>query len=61
MAEDEEHKMKRSNAKEYKEVTPVSIGIWIDALKGKVAISTKNKENSSLKWPSFDLHLSQAW
>ncbi|TYK13962.1 protein Ycf2-like [Cucumis melo var. makuwa] len=51
MAEDEEHKMKRSNAKEYKEVTPVSIGIWIDALRGK--------ENSSSEWPSFDLHLSQ--
>uniref|UniRef100_A0A9I9E4W6 Protein Ycf2-like n=1 Tax=Cucumis melo TaxID=3656 RepID=A0A9I9E4W6_CUCME len=27
--------MKRSNAKEYREVTPVSTGIWIDALRGK--------------------------
>ncbi|KAA0061273.1 protein Ycf2-like [Cucumis melo var. makuwa] len=52
--------MKRSNAKEYKEVTPVSMGIWIDALRGKVVEPRKDKENSSSEWPSFDLHLSQA-
>ena len=52
--------MKRSNAKEYREVTPVSTGIWIDALRGKVVAPRKDKENSSSKWPSFDLHLSQA-
>ncbi|TYK26024.1 protein Ycf2-like [Cucumis melo var. makuwa] len=52
--------MKRSNAKEYREVTPVSTGIWIDALRGKVVEPRKDKENSSSEWPSFDLHLSQA-
>ncbi|KAA0048518.1 protein Ycf2-like [Cucumis melo var. makuwa] len=52
--------MKRSNAKEYREVTPVSTGIWIDALRGKVVPPRKDKENSSSEWPSFDLHLSQA-
>ncbi|KAA0035754.1 protein Ycf2-like [Cucumis melo var. makuwa] len=53
-------RMKRSNAKEYREVTPVSTGIWIDALRGKVVEPRKDKENSSSEWPSFDLHLSQA-
>ncbi|KAA0033298.1 protein Ycf2-like [Cucumis melo var. makuwa] len=52
--------MKRSNAKEYREVTPVSTGIWIDALRGKVVEPRKDKENSSSEWPSFNLHLSQA-
>ncbi|KAA0042311.1 hypothetical protein E6C27_scaffold824G001090 [Cucumis melo var. makuwa] len=52
--------MKRSNAKEYREVTPVSTRIWIDALRGKVVELRKDKENSSSEWPSFDLHLSQA-
>uniref|UniRef100_A0A9I9EJI1 Protein Ycf2-like n=1 Tax=Cucumis melo TaxID=3656 RepID=A0A9I9EJI1_CUCME len=51
--------MKRSNAKEYREVTPVSTGIWIDALRGKVVQPRKDKENSSSEWSSFDLHLSQ--
>ena len=37
--------MKRSNAKEYREVTPVSTGIWIDALRGKVVAPRKDKEN----------------
>ncbi|TYK23840.1 protein Ycf2-like [Cucumis melo var. makuwa] len=50
--------MKRSNAKEYREVTPVSTGIWIDALREKVVAPRKDIENSSLEWPSFDLHLS---
>uniref|UniRef100_A0A9I9E2P8 Protein Ycf2-like n=1 Tax=Cucumis melo TaxID=3656 RepID=A0A9I9E2P8_CUCME len=49
--------MKISNAKEYREVTPVSTGIWIDALRGKVVEPRKDKENSSSEWPSFDLHL----
>ncbi|KAA0025408.1 protein Ycf2-like [Cucumis melo var. makuwa] len=39
--------MKRSNVKEYREVTPVSTGIWIDALRGKVVPPRKDKENSS--------------
>ncbi|TYK19697.1 protein Ycf2-like [Cucumis melo var. makuwa] len=52
--------MKKSNAKEYREVTPVSTGIWIDALREKVVPLTKDKENSSSEWSSFDLHLSQA-
>uniref|UniRef100_A0A9I9ED68 Uncharacterized protein n=1 Tax=Cucumis melo TaxID=3656 RepID=A0A9I9ED68_CUCME len=60
MAEDGKHRMKRSNAKQYREVTPVSTGIWIDDLRGKVAPSNKDKENSSPEWSSFDLHLSQA-
>ncbi|KAA0039580.1 protein Ycf2-like [Cucumis melo var. makuwa] len=56
----EELRMKRSNAKEYREVTPVSTEIWIDALRGKVVEPRKDKENSSSEWPSFDPHLSQA-
>ncbi|TYK09766.1 protein Ycf2-like [Cucumis melo var. makuwa] len=39
--------MKRSNVKEYREVTLVSTGIWIDALRGKVVPPRKDKENSS--------------
>ncbi|TYK28604.1 hypothetical protein E5676_scaffold2030G00160 [Cucumis melo var. makuwa] len=50
--------MKRLNAKEYREVTPVSTRIWIDALRGKVVEPRKDKENSSSEWPSLDLHLS---
>ncbi|TYK30962.1 ty3-gypsy retrotransposon protein [Cucumis melo var. makuwa] len=53
-------RMKILNAKEYREVTPVSTEIWIDALRGKVIPQGKDKENSSSEWPSFDLHLSQA-
>ncbi|KAA0062455.1 protein Ycf2-like [Cucumis melo var. makuwa] len=51
--------MKRSNVKEYREVTPVSTGIWIDDLREKVVAPRKDKENSSSEWSSFDLHLSQ--
>jgi len=52
--------MKRSNAKEYREITPVSTIIWIDALRGKVVPPRKDKEKSSSEWSSFDMHLSQA-
>ncbi|KAA0038034.1 protein Ycf2-like [Cucumis melo var. makuwa] len=52
--------VKRSNAKEYKEVAPVSTEIWIDALRGKVVPPRNDKENSSSECPSFDLHLIQA-
>ena len=61
MAEDGEHRMKRLNVKQYREIMPVSTGIWIDALREKVAPWSKDKENSSSEWPLFDLHLSQAW
>ena len=61
MAIDGEQRMKRWNAKQHREITLVSTGIWIDALRGKVVPSNKDKENSSPKRPSFDLHLSQAW
>ena len=60
MAEDREQRMKRSNNKPYREVKPVLIGIWIDAIRGKVGTSNKEKENSSPKRSSFDLHLSQS-
>uniref|UniRef100_A0A9I9E5I4 Uncharacterized protein n=1 Tax=Cucumis melo TaxID=3656 RepID=A0A9I9E5I4_CUCME len=38
-------RMKRSNAKEYREVTPVSTRIWIDALRGKTHILIINNPN----------------
>ena len=52
--------MKRLNDKQYREVKPMSTGIWINVVRGKVGPSNKEKENSSLERPSFDLHLSQA-
>ena len=49
MVEDKEQRMKRSNDKSYREVKPVSTGIWIDVVRGKVGPSNKEKENSSSK------------
>ena len=58
MVEDKEQRMKRSNAKQYREVMPISTRIWIDVVRVKEGPSNKDKVNSSPERPSFDLHIS---